>query len=419
MSDEKPLRIVLKGKNTMLADQKVRDSGEGFDIHGICLLGTDTIIEGSGELISNMHIFSGESLTIRDCDLTVNGKYNGIDCGEKELCFENANVHLTSEGYSSVRATLWPSGVRDKNGKLTIKESNVYVEAKENSNRGVLIGMGLPNQYADSPEDMAKLPADYKIDPSQLFFMSDDTIVTDKEGNALYLCPYQLSHVPYYTFSREGINLTYLKEETQISRSVFFKSAKKQKQLDAIQNVTSLIDAIGTVTLDKEAAIRAARSAYNGLDSFGDMASYVKEKVQNYQVLVDAEATLAQLKQEGGKNDTEDLEESDKEIQVGGKTYIIKTPKIKSLKSKKTASATIKYSKVKSVGGYQISYSTTKKFKKKKTKNITIKKNKTGKKTIKSLKSGKIYYFRVRSFVKVEGKKYYGNWSKVKKVKVR
>ena len=80
---------------------------------------------------------------------------------------------------------------------------------------------------------------------------------------------------------------------------------------------------------------------------------------------------------------------------------------------------TITYTKDTECNGYQISYSTNKKFKKKKTKTKTIKNCKTKKKTYKSLKSGKRYYFRVRAFKKIEGKKYYGNWSKVKKVKIK
>lgn len=34
--------------------------------------------------------------------------------------------------------------------------------------------------------------------------------------------------------------------------------------------------------------------------------------------------------------------------------------------------------------------------------------------TVKKLKKGKKYQFRVRSYVKVDGQKYYGKWSKVK-----
>lgn len=61
--------------------------------------------------------------------------------------------------------------------------------------------------------------------------------------------------------------------------------------------------------------------------------------------------------------------------------------------------------------GYQIQYSTDKRFRSKK-KYITIAKNKTVAKTITSVKKGKRYYVRIRTYKKVAGVKYYSNWSK-------
>lgn len=67
--------------------------------------------------------------------------------------------------------------------------------------------------------------------------------------------------------------------------------------------------------------------------------------------------------------------------------------------------------------GYQIQYSTSKKFKSKKT--VTINKNKTTSKTIKKLKAKKTYYVRVRTFKIVNGTKYYSAWSSAKKKKTK
>jgi len=53
--------------------------------------------------------------------------------------------------------------------------------------------------------------------------------------------------------------------------------------------VINLIDAIGTVTLDSESAISAARSAYEAL------STEAKNQVTNYQTLLDAEAALQAL----------------------------------------------------------------------------------------------------------------------------
>ncbi len=66
--------------------------------------------------------------------------------------------------------------------------------------------------------------------------------------------------------------------------------------------------------------------------------------------------------------------------------------------------------------GYQVQYSTDKKFKKN-VKNVVIGKKQTTKQTIKKLKTGKKYYVRIRSYKKISGKKYYGTWSSKKTVK--
>lgn len=71
----------------------------------------------------------------------------------------------------------------------------------------------------------------------------------------------------------------------------------------------------------------------------------------------------------------------------------------------------------KQTSGYQISYSTNKKFNKAKTVNIS--KNMISNKTIKSLKKGSTYYVRIRTYKKVGKKNYYSSWSKTKKVKIK
>lgn len=68
--------------------------------------------------------------------------------------------------------------------------------------------------------------------------------------------------------------------------------------------------------------------------------------------------------------------------------------------------------------GYQLQYSTDKKFTKKAAKAVTVKKNKSLSKTVKKLKKGKRYYVRVRAYKKgsISGKSetLYGAWSTAK-----
>jgi hypothetical protein len=67
--------------------------------------------------------------------------------------------------------------------------------------------------------------------------------------------------------------------------------------------------------------------------------------------------------------------------------------------------------------GYQIQSSLKKNFKG--AKSTWIKKNKTTKTTIKKLKSKKKYYFRIRTYKSVKGKKYYSSWSRTKTVRIK
>ena len=70
------------------------------------------------------------------------------------------------------------------------------------------------------------------------------------------------------------------------------------------------------------------------------------------------------------------------------------------------------------VSGYEIQYSTDKKFNSN-VKTVTIKKNKTTSTTIKNLTKNKKYYVRIRTYKTVSGKTYYSSWSSVKNVKIK
>ncbi len=103
------------------------------------------------------------------------------------------------------------------------------------------------------------------------------------------------------------------------------------------------------------------------------------------------------------------------------------TKNIETVKPKKTSikklskgkkKFTVTWAKVSGVKGYQIQYSSDKKFKKN-NKSVTVTKQKTTKATVKKLESKKKYYVRVRTYKTVNGKKIYSSWSKVKSVKTK
>lgn len=99
------------------------------------------------------------------------------------------------------------------------------------------------------------------------------------------------------------------------------------------------------------------------------------------------------------------------------KTVKPKKTSIKKL-SKGKKKFTVTWAKVSGVKGYQIQYSSDKKFKKN-NKSVTVTKQKSTKATVKKLKSKKKYYVRVRTYKTVNGKKIYSSWSKAKSVKTK
>ena len=102
----------------------------------------------------------------------------------------------------------------------------------------------------------------------------------------------------------------------------------------------------------------------------------------------------------------------------GLKTYL----KIgwRSVKSKKKKAVSLSWQKnITDATGYQIQYSTNKKFKKG-VKTVNVNGKNSTSKTIKKLKRKKVYYVRIRAYIdQGEGEKLYSSWSTVKKVKIK
>ena len=90
------------------------------------------------------------------------------------------------------------------------------------------------------------------------------------------------------------------------------------------------------------------------------------------------------------------------------------TTKVKANGKKKIK---VSWKKDKKTSGYEITYSTKKSFKGKKT--IVVRSNKTTSKVVKKLTSKKKYFVKVRSYKQVGKTKTYGAYSKVKTVKVK
>ena len=97
--------------------------------------------------------------------------------------------------------------------------------------------------------------------------------------------------------------------------------------------------------------------------------------------------------------------------------YFLKTPVINDIESSSKGKLKLSWGKRENITGVEIEVSETKDF----SKGITTKKVSADKKstTVSSLKSGKTYYARIRSYKKVNDKTYYSVYCTVKSIKVK
>ena len=275
--------------------------------------------------------------------------------------------------------------------------------------------------------------------------------------------------------------LTDAQKELVSNKDVLEKAESTLKELQdakaadvkAAEEVTNKISAIGDVTLESEDAIKEARTAYDAL------TDAQKELVSNKDVLEKAETTLKELKDAKDADDAK-AAATPKSITLSNTRYIyngkVQKPQItvKNAKGEVIKGYTVKYAgNCKNVGkykvtltfkgdyngtktktfkiapksvtvkslkaakkrfdvkwskqttqvtGYQVQYSTDKNFVKA-VKNKKITKNSVVTKTVKNLKSKKVYYVRVRTYttIKYNGEQMnlHSDWSKVKKVTVK
>ncbi|MBE6719309.1 MAG: fibronectin type III domain-containing protein [Ruminococcaceae bacterium] len=77
------------------------------------------------------------------------------------------------------------------------------------------------------------------------------------------------------------------------------------------------------------------------------------------------------------------------------------------------------WKKAAGVTGYQVQYSTSKKFTAKTTKSVFVAKQSATGKAVKKLSAAKVYCVRVRTYRTVGGVKYYGKWTAVKSIKTK
>ena len=169
------------------------------------------------------------------------------------------------------------------------------------------------------------------------------------------------------------------------------KEKAEKAQKDAEDAAKNAADASTADKTAKEAADTAAKEAQAAAD---DAKAQLDEAIKAKEA-AEAKAEKAQLAQKKAE----------------AKLYKVKGLKV----TVKNQKFTVKYKKNAKASGYQIQYKlkTAKKY-------TNLKKATTKLKvTSKKLKKGKVYQFRVRTYTVVNGKPYYGQWTKVKSVKCK
>lgn len=128
------------------------------------------------------------------------------------------------------------------------------------------------------------------------------------------------------------------------------------------------------------------------------------------------EEKTEEVKENKEETPTEIKEEKKKEDKVNKKAKSLKKAKFKLVKKAGKKALKLKWKKIKGADGYEVRYAFNKKF----TKGKKIKVTKDTSVKLTRLKKKKTYFVSVRAYkVSANGEKTYGEWSKVKKAKIK
>lgn len=163
-----------------------------------------------------------------------------------------------------------------------------------------------------------------------------------------------------------------------------------------------------------------AKAVYNdavrivsGLDSTAEQISAANAEVSRQISICQQQAA-----QNNGAFDSNSNGKDSNAVQNGQQaTVTVQKTKLKSAKKQSATSVRLTWKKVKGCTGYEVYMSKKKNSGYKKI--ATLKKAKKVTYTKKKLKKKKTYYFKVRTYKTVNGKKYYSTFSNVKKVKMK
>lgn len=180
---------------------------------------------------------------------------------------------------------------------------------------------------------------------------------------------------------------------------------KDENVNDYLENLMDLVYSIDydNYTVYPEAKIKKMYTKYEEAEKI-DTNDVYETYEATYDLAVAYDAVLTAL---DGK------EKTTSQTKTVAKPTKAKITSVKRASSNKKITVTMKEQM--KISGYEIQYSTSKKFTSKTTKTVT---SSTIKKVLSKLNTKKTYYVRARAYISSNGKKTYGTWSAAKKVSV-
>lgn len=450
VSPKKSMEIILKGDNEIVLSNKKC-------IARALQLDTFANIKGPGTLTINGLVQCCGTMTVRDCDITINSSRAGMDVEYLELY--NSDVECTTTSMDA-----WQNAFTL--GHLVMENSTL---------RGVS-----KRAYICAPWILAEGLSEY---PNLEYVFTGKTgeIFVDDDGNMLYPVKYEFNMMKYFVFTKD-VEAYKEYKPANIALTVNIASPARLNQRKAVEQVKEKIAAIGVVTVESGEKIKAARNAYDNLEqnirykvknidvlekaekayreinqkeadkviamiagletitsesgpkmeaverAYDSLTADQKNLVSNYKDMEKARLKFQEAVDQRGQDEWLREQESANEgirglarrefskLQVSSKA---KEVGVKKAVSNKKGTLTLEWKKEKKCSGYQIVCSRKKDFKSKDTITILINNKKQTSYTFKKLTSKKSYFVKIRSYKVVNKEKQYGKWSKVKKVKVK
>ena len=387
-------------KGGVISDNYVKkdNNNSGIDYGyggGIFIEGTVSI--SSGSIINNKSEYNGGGIYFKDGTLNISGdpEITRNKMGEVE-----SNIYMNSTTVINIDGPLTnqnPIGVfRDGMGVFTNGLSGKGCKANfkvDNSGTAYVIGLD------SDGEARVAISRTVNIDTT-----GNGTVTVKDEEGAPIDSGTKIAAGSVLTVSAAAAEGWILSDGPTATYS-----GDQICEIDSDGKFTVPTDYDVTVTaVFKAEAVQRVQDLINDLKKPYDAAK-VKEACDAYKSLTDDQ------KKEISSSDLAKLQAALNDPAQAQKVTL------KSVKAKKGKKAVVKWKKNAKVNGYQLTY----KAKGVKAKTVTIKSAKTLTKTVKKLKAGKKYTFKIRTFTKVENlttgkaQNVYGPWSKAKKVKAK